>query len=140
MSQNVEDFIKHHGVRGMKWGVRRARGTATTTSSDYKKTAPLRTKKAHELTNKQLEAVNKRANLEKNFKQLHPSAPGKSKQVLKTLTTGKAVAAEILGTAGMATAAYNFYHSSAGKAAKAAVKEILKKKGGTGVAQMTGWY
>lgn len=137
MSQNVEDFIKHHGVRGMKWGVRRARGSVTPASSDYKKTAPLRTKKPHELTNKQLEAVNKRANLEKNFKQLHPTPASKAKKVLKTLTTGKAVAGEILGVGAMATAAYKYYDSPAGKAVKAVVKKQLAKHGSK---TMTGWY
>ena len=139
MSQSVEEFIEHHGVRGMKWGVRKARSNVKP-SSDYKKTAPHRQKHPSELTNKQLKAVNERANLEKNFKQLHPNTNA-AKQTLKTLTTGKAVAAEIIGTGALAITAYNMYNSPAGKVAKAAVKNILKKKGGfPSPVATTGWY
>jgi uncharacterized membrane protein len=132
MKPSVEEFIEHHGVRGMRWGVRKARG-GTKPSSDYKKTAPLRKKKPHELTNKQLKSVNERANLEKNFRQLNP----KTNKAAITAKKGKIVAAELLAAAGMATAAYNFYHSKAGQAAIQVVNEALKKKGPT---QMTGWY
>ena len=98
MQQSVEEFIEHHGVKGMRWGVRRARG-GTKPSSDYKKTAPLRKKKPHELTNKQLEEVNKRANLEKNFQKLNPNL---SKAKITTMK-GKAAVAAVLGTAATAT-------------------------------------
>lgn len=30
MSDNAKDFIKHHGVKGMKWGVRKDRGRRIT--------------------------------------------------------------------------------------------------------------
>ncbi len=102
--EEVTAFIEHHGVKGMHWGVRKR--TPLKTSSDYKQTAPLRKKKASELTNKQLKNVNERLQLETKYKQLNPSSAKK----------GKMAAAEILGTIGIGVAAYNLFHSPAGKA------------------------
>jgi ribosomal protein L14E/L6E/L27E len=137
MTITPEEFIAHVGVKGMRWGVRKSRATVKP-SSDYKKTAPLRKKKPAELTNKQLEAANKRANLEKNFSQLNPKELSKARLTAKKT---KVVIAEVLAAAGTATAAYNFYHSKAGQAAIKAVGETLKKKGGLPSAvATTGWY
>ena len=55
--------LYHYGVLGMKWGKRRARST----SSDYKKSSSLRSKKADELSDNQLKNVTKRLQLENNF-------------------------------------------------------------------------
>ena len=34
----VEEFLQHHGVKGMKWGVRRSSKTGSKSSSKSKKT------------------------------------------------------------------------------------------------------
>ena len=118
MSQDVvKEFIEHHGVKGMKWGKRSAR-TPRRESSDFKKTAPLRNRKSHELTNRQLKVANERINLEQNYSRLNPTKVQK----------GRAVATSVLATAGMGVAAYNLYNSPAGKAAIAAGKAIVDKK------------
>lgn len=119
----------------MKWGVRKARSSAPA-SSDYKKTAPLRKKKPHELTNKQLEAVNKRRNLETQFTKMNPN----HSKFKMTKMKGAAIAAGIMGAVGTAEFAYNKYNSPAGKAAVALVKKTLKEHGKTPVKVMTSWY
>jgi len=118
MNKTVEEFIiEHHGVKGMRWGVRTGgKGRAPRKETgDYKKTVPLRNRKSSELTNKQLKTVNERLNLEQNYSRLNPTKVAK----------GKAAAAGILATATMAVTAYNLYNSPAGKAAIAAGKKML---------------
>ena len=69
----VLDEIKHYGVKGMQWGVRKdgkpgsTRGPA---SRDHKVAAKLRRKGLHELSNEDLRKVNQRLQLEKTYKSL----------------------------------------------------------------------
>lgn len=75
--------LYHYGVLGMKWGVKRDRKT---TSSNTSKTKPkskrvpsedhleakrLKKKKLYEMTNKELETLNRRMQLEQNYKNLN---------------------------------------------------------------------
>lgn len=99
----------------MKWGVRKQRAPVRT-SSDFKKTAPLRKRKTPELTNKQLKAVNERINLEQNYNRMNPS----------TVKRGTVAAASILATAQIGITAYNMLNSPAAKAARANAKRALK--------------
>ena len=107
---NVEDFIEHYGKKGMKWGVRKARSQVKV-SSDYKKTAHLRNKKPQELSNKQLQQLNARINLERTHAKNIP--PG---TVKKHVMTGKATVATILSVAGTAAAIYKLQENPAIKA------------------------
>jgi hypothetical protein len=77
----IDNVLEHHGIKGMKWGVRRSSGGGSTstkrrspTSEDFKKAQAARSKvkrgKTHALTNDELQALNKRMNLEKQFKEL----------------------------------------------------------------------
>lgn len=72
----VDDFLQHFGVKGMKWGQRLAdrKARKSATSSDAKKSIAVRDKvKTHSikaLSNAQIEAATKRMNLEQNFKRL----------------------------------------------------------------------
>jgi hypothetical protein len=100
-----EEFIKHHGVKGMHWGIR-TKGPGRTTSSDYKKTAPHRGKKASSLTNKQLKLVNERINLEQSYNRMNPSTVKKGHALAKGLMAGAVTAASL----------YNLANSPAGKA------------------------
>lgn len=84
------DTLVHYGVKGMKWGVRRtqeqldrAAGRRSSSSSssrsnkrsgspssDHQKKVNLSSKATFELSNKDLQFLNTRLNLEKNYKQL----------------------------------------------------------------------
>ncbi len=114
-SNLVDDFLAHFGKKGMKWGVRKAKGQAKV-SSDFKKTSDLRKKKPHELTNKQLKDVNQRINLEKNFKNLNP---GK-------VEVGHATVKQILAFGGTAIAVHQILNHPSTKAGLAAVKHAIK--------------
>lgn len=80
MSEKGKEFLEHHGVKGMKWGVVRDRvkGNAAvklaSASEDHKRAQSVRTKAkvvgVHALTNKDLQTVITRMNLEINYKNL----------------------------------------------------------------------
>lgn len=70
----VEEFLSHHGVKGMKWGKRKTRGTKEAPSSDAKKALDLRARakrsKSKALTNEELKTAIERMRLEQEFKRL----------------------------------------------------------------------
>lgn len=68
----TEDDIEHFGVKGMKWGVRKKRKSSArpdrpNASSDYRRSAELSRKPVHELSNKELQDLNYRYNLEQQY-------------------------------------------------------------------------
>lgn len=76
----VGEFLAHFGVKGMRWGVRRDRGgSGKAPNSDDHERAVATRKKARSgggtkaLSNKELQDLITRANLESQFKRLHPS-------------------------------------------------------------------
>jgi hypothetical protein len=99
----------------MRWGVRKK--SSRPSSTDYRQTVPLRNRSTHELSNKQLQKVNARINLEQGYRRLNPTKTQK----------GKTVALGILGAATTAATAYNLLNSPAGKAAIANGKRLLEK-------------
>lgn len=108
-SHKVEDILAHHGVRGQKWGVRRARGASAVSvtqkgkklkstggegrkpSSDAlaaKKIGQVKKKSGvHALTNEELQAYQKRLNLEQNITSLERNQPGAGNYVKRLLKT-----------------------------------------------------
>jgi len=87
MRTTVETFLAHHGIRGMKWGVRRKRGPDgtvssaangskssasgdTNLSSDAQKIADNAGKSTSELSTKDLQDAVNRANVVKQYNQL----------------------------------------------------------------------
>ena len=108
MAKKTDEFLEHHGVRGMKWGVSRSRGSSS--GSKHGKTggftskpkvsadarnAMLAQKKIamgglHALNNKELQSLVKRQNLEQQYSQMNP----------KKVSEGKKLAIQALATLG----------------------------------------
>jgi len=72
-------IIQHYGIKGMKWGVRRKRPP---NSKDYEESRSLAKLGAPRLTTAQLAAVNKRLNLEQNFKRMNPTDRGAAERLV----------------------------------------------------------
>lgn len=91
-----DDFIKHYGKKGMKWGSRSAAGPSLGSSKDSKRASAASSKaKIHSvksLSNKELSDLNNRLGLEQRFSQLNPSVAKRGKAVVGTiLATGAAI-------------------------------------------------
>lgn len=61
---NNPDELYHYGVLGMKWGRRKN----SYTSKDHRRVKYLTSKKTNQLSNKELSEINKRYNLESQYK------------------------------------------------------------------------
>lgn len=103
----VENFLAHVGVKGMRWGVRRSAPTARVTVTQKgkklkakggvgRKAAPeaVRVQELRQvrkksgvsaLSNEDLQAYQKRLNLEQNVKQLELKQPGVSNWIKRTV-------------------------------------------------------
>lgn len=74
----MENELYHYGVLGMKWGVRRARKSGSSTlsskrppkSEDYVRAKALKKKKVSQLSNSELKELNNRMQLESQYKNL----------------------------------------------------------------------
>lgn len=97
----IKEHLAHYGVKGMKWGIRRKRGSdgrvkGHKMSVDARTTRSLRGRPAASLTNMQLKKINERMQLEQKFSQMNPTRKDR----------GKAFANEVLkGTVGAAGSA-----------------------------------
>ncbi len=98
------NYLMHHGVKGMKWGVRRAKQSLASAnrrriskySEDYNETRLLRRKSSKQLSNEDLKKLNKRMNLEQEYNRLSTSE----------VNRGVAVAKKILSVSGIAGGLY----------------------------------
>lgn len=122
MGSNLEQELKHYGIKGMKWGVRRddrqlrrARGDI---SEDFIVSRRNKKKPIPQLSNAQLKALNERLQLERTNNDLQ------SRSALAKIKKGTAVAGTVLAIGTTVTTAYNFAQSPAGKA----IWELIKKK------------
>ncbi len=86
LSSNGE--LYHWGVKGQKWGVRRyqnkdgtlkpagrkRRKDTSNWSDDAKEAAKIKKKSVHEMSNAELQKLNNRQNLERQYSQMNPGA------------------------------------------------------------------
>ena len=119
------DYMYHHGVKGMKWGVRKkVKNTVESLSSkhtknyssDYEETRALRRKSSKKLSNEQLKKLNRRMNLEQEYNRLST----------QTTNRGINIARNIVGTAGTIGGLYAISRSDY---VKAGTKILAKKFG-----------
>lgn len=127
---NEENFLSHHGVLGMRWGIRKDRGSSNASKStsktesspkpteNYTESRVLKSKTIKELSNEDLKKLNERLNLEKQYKDLTKQEVNKGKTFVNdALTTG------LKQTATTLVAAASLY----------AVKRVIENKYGTDV-------
>lgn len=95
----IDDFLEHFGILGMKWGVRRERGSdgriieGSRGSDDHQKARDLKKKGARNLSNSELKAYVERMNLEKQYSNLNK----------KEVSAGRKFVSDVLVTAGKTT-------------------------------------
>ena len=102
--------LYHYGVLGMKWGVRRNRKSASSStpntnikrkrvpSEDHLQAQQLKKKKLYEMSNKELETLTRRMQLEQNYKNLNRQQISKGQKFVTDILTevGKETAKNIV--------------------------------------------
>lgn len=119
VEDKVANFLAHYGVKGMKWGKRGAasKGKLKITiheSEDHKSAQKLKTKKLSQMSNKEIQDLNRRLQLEKTYKELNKtdSAFKKGKKFVDEINTAGTKAQQL----------YNLANSPMAKAAAEAVR------------------
>lgn len=134
----TDEDVLHYGKKGMKWGVRnRSKSEEKSRANRFggkKKPglAPeaanlkkLKNRPASTLNNKQLETLNKRMNLEKNYNNLKAERAGSTK-FLKSIELGNKQAKLAIATVGTISSVMALANSPAGKAFISNGKKILE--------------
>ena len=102
--------LYHYGILGMKWGVRRNRKAASSSTSntkpktkripseDHLQAQQLKKKKLYEMSNKELETLTRRMQLEQNYKNLNRQQISKGQKFVTDILTevGKETAKNIV--------------------------------------------
>ena len=102
--------LYHYGVLGMKWGVRRNRKSASSSASnaktkrkrvpseDHLQAQQIKKKKLYEMSNKEIETVTRRMQLEQNYKNLNRQQISRGQKFVTDILTevGKETAKSIV--------------------------------------------
>ena len=114
-TRDVEDFLAHYGVKGMKWGVRRSEGSSGSSSKppaseDFQKVTghkqTIKSGGTKALSNRELQEVVTRMNLEEQYSTLKGKEAQRSKgnvflkNTMKTSDTLNKVIAVVNSPAG----------------------------------------
>lgn len=102
-ADEIEEFLEHFGVLGMKWGVHRARTSSPHPSSPEAATARqlharARSGGTHSLTNAELQTLVQRMNLETQYSNLNQRQVNKGKKIVGDLLleVGKQTAKQLI--------------------------------------------
>lgn len=115
--KDVDEFLEHHGIKGMKWGVRRRRG------SDGRVKGSATKPKAHELDDATLRSAINRMKMEREYKQLSQVTKNRQPAVDFIMKHGTV----IVGGALAAVATQQVKHALEAGAAKAAATAAAKR-------------
>jgi len=103
-SQRPDDILAHYGIKGMRWGVRRANPSGQPSPSSDHDTAKAAKQKVKaggikSLTNDELKTYLERMDLEKRYKKSNPTAKDETTKFIKDtlLQVGKQEAAKFVG-------------------------------------------
>ena len=117
----TDEILIHHGILGMRWGIRRRRGpdgrvirSSKKVSEDYKRSRELKKRGSKNLSTQELRDLNQRLQLEKQFKELSPSKINQGAKIVKGLVAA--------GTA--ATTLYNLSQTPLGKDIRSAMFRV----------------
>lgn len=122
--EEVEDFLAHYGVPGMKWGRRKARSstpTRTETHPDRVRVDDLKRNRPRTLSNKEIQHINNRLNLEKQLSSL------KQESAQRTIKSGKSWADLAIATIGTAGALYGLSKTPIGEKLIKGVGAAIKR-------------
>lgn len=128
--------LYHHGIKGMKWGIRRFQnknGRLTdagkkrygSMSDDAKDVYKLRQKRADQLSNAELKKVNERVRLEQEYSRLNPRS---IKKGLTFVTTAATIMGTAVGLYNNSSQLVKIGKSAGSKVIQAAGKLALKGK------------
>lgn len=134
-----DDFLAHYGIKGMKWGVRRKRGSdgrvkgsggrdadgrlqpgqPRAKSFDANQADKLKKKRISEMTNSEIKQLSERLRIEQELKQLKAKDSNK-------LKSGQERVKEIASVGKTLNDVYTVVNGPLGKAVRDAVKTAMK--------------
>lgn len=98
----MDNKMKHYGVKGQRWGIRRKRNSSSE-SSDSKAAKVLKKKGLKNLSNEELSKLNKRMQLESTYKDLSKKDTSAGKKFVSDVLreSGKQIASKYVTKVGM---------------------------------------